>query len=727
MNPLAPAAMADPLASIDNFEAFSRLPEPVRNGVLARLDWIQRIEAAPPGRKGEVVAAAAAALKLSEVQVNRIRREFRDGGWAVLCDGRGRTGGALPDAFKVFVRQLHFNHQRATTGKEVQRVLLERWQLWRESGEARHALPGYDAPPPAGANGIPAGWSDDTLTRLRPAGYELATVRQGAKSAAKFLPGILKTRVGLRFGQVVFCDDEQFDVKVAPRGAGQKPLRPEGFSFLDYLSGCFMHHVIRLRWWDKAGDQYRTLSQMDFTWALVGYLQKTGYRADEAGTCLVMEHGTASGYDNAKLSTFGGWHSLDEALAGVSGGKITVARSGLFNKPAFAGMLFRPQSSGNPNLKGPLESMFSLVRSRMAALPGATGRNRDLKPAEQHGLDLYTGQLLKLWDRLDARHREAMVWPVLTAEKFGEVADAVFAAINARTDHNLEGWAKLGFVVSQLRWTPDERSPWYSNAEAAALPAAARAGLEAMAGTPGCLRSHRLAPAEVARQHEGELTKLADHLVPLLIPREWARPVTVKENRTIAIQDQLLGAEAFTYVCRFTERDSARVIAPGTKLLAYLNPFAPERLVICREDGAYLGTLDQQTRAAFMDSEAIVDQLKGRSELKADLDTGVRPHLAGEMAARQEMKRVNARLANGEPVLPEEVAAARAESARDGVRTRKANEISAALGGAALNPALLLDPDDADDAEDLQAPCMAAAGAFSAAQFLTQTTEPDEY
>ena len=108
-------------------------------------------------------------------------------------------------------------------------------------------------------------------------------------------------------------------------------------------------------------------------------------------------------------------------------------------------------------------------------------------------------------------------------------------------------------------------------------------------------------------------------------------PATVKENRTIAIKDQLLGSEAFTYVCRIEDRDGARVLKPGTKLLCYLNPFAPERLVICREDGAFLGTLHLMTRAGFMDHEAILDQLKERAELKADLDCDVRPHLEGLM------------------------------------------------------------------------------------------------
>jgi hypothetical protein len=361
----------------------------------------------------------------------------------------------------------------------------------------------------------------------------------------------------------------------------------------------------------------------------------------------------------------------------------------------------------------------------MAALPGATGRNRDLKPAEQYGQDLYIGQLMKLWDRLDERHRAAMVLPVLTAEEFGTAAAAVYAAINARTDHALEGWEALGFTQPQLRFTPDARSAWLSRPEVEALDPDSRALLEAKAEKPGHMRPAKLAPADVARQYAGELTKLPDYCIPLLVPTAWARPVTVKDNRTVVIQDQLLGAEPFSYIARIEDRGAVQVLQPGTELLCYLNPYDCERLVICRPDGAFLGTLRQQPRAGFMDQASIVDQMKGRAELKADLDTGVRPYMQPLMDERQEMKRVNDRLAKGEPVLPDEVAAARAESAREGTRTRKANAITTALGGDALATALLLDTDDEDD---LQEPCMAAAGAFSLSQLLTPTeTDDTEY
>ncbi len=681
---------------INDHASFARLPMHVKKRVMIRLDWILKIHDAPRGEKGKLVTMAARNLEVSIATVNRFVMAFENGGWTALCDQRGRRSQGLPAEFKGFVKQLHLQCQRATTCREVHRMLVERWRLWQQTGEDQYAIPGYDTPPPATAAGHPAGWSEDNVLRMRPDKYALAIARQGSKHAAGFLPSILKTRVGVRFGQVVFFDDQDYDVKIAPRGMSQRAIRPQGFNCLDYLSGCFMHHAIRLRWWDKAGDQYRTLTQEDFTWFAISYLQRYGFRRDGEGTTFVFEHGTATGYNNRSLSTFGGYSNFDEALAAVSHGCIRVERSGLFNQPAFAGMLFRPQSSGNPNFKSPLESMFNLVRNRMAALPGATGINRDLKPSEQYGADIYTGQMLKLWERLDDRHRQLIRFPIMTSEEFGGVAATVYDAINARTDHGLEGWDALGFVAPQFRFTPDERSPWLSRDEMMTLPDEVRGVLLAKMETPGHVRPWKLSPVDVARQCAGELTKLPDYAIPLVIPRQWARTATVKQDRTIAISDQLLGPEAFTYVCRIEDGHEARVLSPGTKLLCYLNPFAPERLPVCREDGSFIGTLCQQTRAGFMDTAAIHGQLKERAKLKADLDTGVRPHLEGLKANRAEMKRTNERLALGKPVLPEELAAARCASAMQGQRTAAANRLDRHAEGTNWDAEPLPDMDAVD-------------------------------
>ncbi len=708
---------------VDDHEAFARLSKRMQEAVISRLDWVMRIKSAPHGKKGAVIIAAGQALKVSVPTVSRFVSSFAARGWMALVDQRGSNNPAQPEAFKNFVKSLHLQCQRATSGREVHRMLIERWRAWKRTGDNIHAIPGYETPPPAGPKGYPHGFGEDSVMRLKPDGYCLTVARQGTKRAAGYLPSILKTRVGVKFGEIVLTDDQWYDCRVVAPGFSQKVIRPLGFNVLDFYSGCFMSHTIRFRFWDAEAGHNRELSQQDYVWSVVSYLQTHGYRRDSHGTTLVGEHGTASGFNSKSLSTFAGYHNFDEALLGVTSGHVRFERSGLYNQPAFAGLLFRPQSSGNPNFKSPLESMFNPVRNRMSALPGATGLNREMKPAESYGLDLYAEQMLKVWEKLDERHRKLIQFPLMTAAEFGEVTGQVYHAINARTDHQLEGWEKSGHVAPQFRFTPDERSSWMSREEVSLLPDDIRAMLLAKAETPGHVRPYRLSPADVAKQCANELTKLPDHVIPLLIPREWARQATVKSDRTISIKDQLLGPEAFSYVCRIENGVGATILKPGTKLLCYLNPYSPERLVICKEDGAFLGTLHQQTRAGWLDQGAILEQLKERAELKADMDTAVRPHLEGLMANRAEMKRNNDRLKDGKPVLPDEIAAARAESARGGVRTRKLNEIATAMGADALNSSNLL-PDD--DAEDMQDDCTPVSQLFSAAQFLNSTDDDND-
>lgn len=684
------------LRLIDDHLTLAALPGEVQSEVHERLKWITQVDAAGHGQRGALVRAAGMALDVDAASINRYLARYRQAGWQGLIDGRtkGRNAKCLPEEFKDYVRKLHYQNQRCTTGREVQRQIVERWQAWRSTGDPALAIPGYPTPPPATRQGYPHGWSIDNVLRLRPDAYGLATVRQGAKSGADFLPSILKTRVGLAFGQVVFFDDQDYDVKVVAPGTSQRSLRPQGFNCLDYLSGCFLGHHIRLRWWDTPAEQYRTLTQQEFTWFVIAHLQRYGYRAAE-GTTLVFEHGTATGYSNRELLTFSNHSNFDEALKAVSFGKIVVNRSGLFNAPAFAGMLFRPQSSGNPNFKAPLESMFNLVRNRFAALPGATGLDYTMKPAEQHGQDRYVEQLLKVWERLDAGHRELLRFPIMTAQQFGTAAAAVYAAINARTDHALQGWAECGFVAPQIRFTADERSPWLSQQELATLPEAARCAALALAEVPGHVRSIQLPPSAIAEQGARELTQLPDHVIPLLIPRQWARKAKVKSDRTISLSDSLMGPEPFQYVCRFENRDGASTLKPGTELLCYLNPFNTGRLAICRMDGSFLGTLTQQTRAAFLDTAAIVGQLEERAKLKADLDASVRPHLAGEMARRGADRAWNGRLAAGAPVTPEELHQARSEAGLRGASTRRVAEWGRDIDAATAEAA----------AEALQTPC----------------------
>jgi hypothetical protein len=182
---------------------------------------------------------------------------------------------------------------------------------------------------------------------------------------------------------------------------------------------------------------------------------------------------------------------------------------------------------------------------------------------------------------------------------------------------------------------------------------------------------HRLSRRQVMDMHKSELTKLPKSAVPLLIPRQWAREVTVKSDRTISIQDQLAGPEPFVYLCRLITRNGAEMLRPGLKLLARFNPADPTELCISDENDRYIGHLTATSRIGFMDTETMNARLGERSAIKSDLEAPVRNALAPIMQDRMDMKAHNDRLISGAPVTEEELAAARSESAQQAASTRR--------------------------------------------------------
>jgi hypothetical protein len=673
----------------DELSDFSRLREDVRRDVLTWISAINEINAAGRGAMGRVVSAVCVRLGCSQGTVYRKVEAYKERGWMGLVNQAKCPETGLPPAFKTWVESLHLRNQRDSTGAAVQRIVLDQWALWRRTGDPSHALPGYSTPPPASAKGYPAGFSAKNLNRLKPCEHNRKLGRQGAKAASEFLPSILKTRVGMRFGQVVFFDDQDYDQKIVAPGLSQKAMRPQGFNALDYLSGCFIDYIIRSRYLDTDTDTMKSLNQRDFVWFVIHVLTTVGYRNDEDGSIFVFEHGTASGYNNEKLETANGISKFDEALAFVTGGKLRVERSGLFNQPVFANMLFRPQSSGNFRFKSPIESMFNLVRNESSMLLGQIGLNaRSHGPEENYGLDIYTTQLLSAYTQLSPERQEMIRWPFHTLAQFGQLYSGIYETINARTGHALEGWEQAGHVVPLIRLAPDDSAPWMTPAQLSKLPARTQELALSLLDAPGFTMPHRLSPRQVADMHRSELTKLPKSSVPLLIPRQWAREVTVKSDRTIQIQDQLAGPEPFIYLCRIITRHGAEMLRPGLKLLARFNPADPSELCISDENDSYIGHLTCTSRINFLDTETMVARLGERSAVKAELEAPVRAALTPVMDDRLSMREHNDRLISGAPVTEEERAAARSESAHKAVTTRRhrswqehldADQVSAAI------------------------------------------------
>ena len=63
----------------------------------------------------------------------------------------------LPAAFVAFLKS-YILSSHFTSVRRLHRGLILRWTLWMD-GHSGNALPGYAAPPAAGPNGLPIGWS----------------------------------------------------------------------------------------------------------------------------------------------------------------------------------------------------------------------------------------------------------------------------------------------------------------------------------------------------------------------------------------------------------------------------------------------------------------------------------------------------------------------------------------------------------------------------------------
>lgn len=686
--------MTPHLITAHELDELANLPAAERDSVKVWLAAVAEISRANRGNKVAIVAGIAARMACTQGTVYRKLAAYHAHGWRGLINGTKILGAkGHPQAFRDYVAALFLHHQRDTSGAEVHRSICAQWSAWCRTGDARHAIPGYLTPPPAGPHGYPPGFSAKTIQRMRPDQHAMRLIRQGPKRASEFLPSILKTRVGTRFGQVVFWDDQDYDNKIVAPGTSLKAMRPQGFNCIDYFSGCFLDYCIRMRYLDADTATVKSLTQKDFVWFVVTYLQRHGYRDDDDGTIFVMEHGTASGYNNQQLTTATGLHNFDDALAFVTGGKIKVERSGLFNQPAFAGMLFRPQSSGNFRFKSPLEGMFNLVRNYSTSIPGQIGLNaRSHGPEENYGLEKYAEQLLKIHATLSPEKQELIKYPLLNLAQFGQIMAAVYDAINCRTDHMLEGWDTLGHCLPLIRLAPDDTAPWMTQADLAKLPPRSLELALSLLDAPGYTKSAKLSPAQVAATYRSELTKIPDSAVPLLMPMEWAKAVKVRSNRTIVIQDQLTGPEPFTYLARIVTKHGAEMLRPDLDCLAFFNPIDPSKLYLCDMNGSWIGALTATSRIAFTDHDAMLHRLGERSAIKADLEAPVRQAMAATMDTRTDMRDHNRRLATGAPVTAEEIAAARSESAQRGATTRQINEWTQQLDDDATAAALATEP-----------------------------------
>ncbi|WP_193214962.1 helix-turn-helix domain-containing protein [Luteolibacter marinus] len=678
-----PSTSIASLRHIDDHAAFARLPQSVQSDVLVKLGWMIRLENAGHGAKGGIVEAAADALDVSATAINRYLRRFRKRGWKGLIDKRSRGVGAkgLPVRFQEHVRGLYDTHSRTDDGAEVHKTLVADWHLWRATQDPQHAIPGYAVPPkPDPKTRLPHGWSLENIRRLCPPEYQRSRGKQGNKAASKHLPSVLTTRIGSAFLARICFDDQQYDNMLADGVLALSGIteasRPVGFNAIDFATAFHFPHHLRLLYKDTEEDRKKTLTSEEFTWVVVNLLLTEGYRTDDLGTELIFEWKTANAWANKQFSTLNGFSRFEDAVKAVTQGKCWVSRSGKFDKPMFADMYFRPQVSGNFKFKTWIESAFRLVRTMMQALPGPTGRHFELAPEELHGIQKRERQLLTaIADHLSPRHAAMIRHQLLSFQEFAELVSAVYRAINARTDHHLEGWPQLGYTRQIWRSRP-ESDLWFERHELPEDEIERSMILRRLNANPDELtRELYLSPEQAAAmgRRDPAIRKFQHEWIPLVIPREWSKTVTVGKDHCVTLPNPLWPTTKEQYVARLKTRTGHETLQAGTKLVCYPNPINPDELAVCHPDGGFLGVLHRVVRAAAHDTAAKLAQLEVRAQVERDLSTPLHLRLGGIAEQRTERERHNQRILDGKPVLPEEIAQARHEAGVKGRKTAAEN------------------------------------------------------
>lgn len=645
---------------ITEFDSFAKQPPDVVADVMRKVSWIARINAAGYRDKGMLVKAACADLKAGQGTLYRWISSFKAENWRGLVDGRVTGGKGLPDRFKSHIAAIWDSHQRDNDdGAEVQRVLVDQWNLWRSTLDHNQAIPGYTTPPlPDPATGLPAGWSPQNIRRHRPHKAALALAKHGQKEASKFLPSVITTRVGSAVLSRLLFDDQDYDNMLADGVLALAGLpgtaRPVSFNCLDFYTARHMAHHLRVI--KRDGDVNRGLTGKEFNWFTVEMLMTTGYRDDSLGTELILEHGKANTWSNKDMETLNGFHSFDPAIEFLTGGKVYTNRSGKFEGPVFAGLCFAAQSTGNFRFKTWIESSFRLLRIYMQALPAPIGSfARVNKREEIYGMTQAADDMAKIIrecpDRTLAEYIAANVRrEMMDVPTFATLVSAIYRAVNFSTTHSLEGWRQCRFTVPLWRrrpeseeWFPESQLPiLYPDPEERKLIIRLINSDSRLTKVDLMSREEAYTLSMAADRHV--IKKLQPQMIGHLLPMEWADNVTVGANHAFTLANPLWEDARETYVACWEERTGRITLDGGTRLRVYHNPFGSGRAILYTLDGSFVTQLFPTARATPFDPAAKLEQLKVRSTIKSGHEAHLRARMDDIATARQEDKEFNREL-----------------------------------------------------------------------------------
>lgn len=597
--------------NLDDIIELQTLSDANKERVRLLSDAFEKIDSLPP-RSSRMEAYRLLATELSAklpamtrkakaISVSSLMRlygEWKQRGWRALVVNYARRSDyvSLPGPFINAWQQLYLEFQVDLSGKQAHDALLCRLAAWR-AGDTKSAIPGYAEPPPNQAGkDYPAGWSKPNLMRHKPNKLVTTLIKHG-RSAAKGESGPLvrRTRRDLEPGELIVFDDVWQDHEVMFPGS-RTTVRPLGLVALDVASGKQVAWGLRPRLRNDDGKSVG-LKAFDMEMLITDVICRLGVHPK--GTVFAMERGTAnvSAKTEEFLKQFG----------------VRVERGGVDRAAAFLGAI--PGAfKGNSRFKAALESHHNLCHNALSFLPGYTGKDRT-PPEPTQGMALAYNALVRKAERegLPEHIRNRLGVGHVDWTTFFEVYSEIVRRINARTDHNLEGWERR--MITEVRLAAD--APW-THFDATQFPPEFATALTA---NPNMHRVRRMSPDEVWAAGAGKLKRIRFSAFGEI----FCQPDRVNGNiqdarivrRVTSRHEFELPASAddpteYIFSAEIEMPDKRRcILNSGEQYKVLLNPFSGgEELCVFGLDGSYIGSsYSRKIRVPYNDNEAILPAL----------------------------------------------------------------------------------------------------------------------
>lgn len=628
--------------------------------------WLRAFEKADfSAGVGKAIDRVANMMRVSPQTARRYYDRLVHGGgrWEAIVDGRRIkpiTGDSLTSRkeFRQFITALAERHQRKS--KPAYRKFLNAWAS-REAIPGAEDFPGWPEPP----------FSYRTFCRIlknETNQQKLRSIRVGTTSKTGVdLAQVFTTRNGLHVGAVFQIDDMWHDNWVM-YGNDPKPRRVMELGILDLFSGCRPHWGCMPRLENEAGGM-RNIRGPEMRQFMAGFLWNFGVHP--AGTRFMLEHGTAAlPPDVIELLNSCGLN-IQIDLQPIEG-----RQNALLN-------YWGSSQGGNFHAKAALESLHNLLHNELGHLALQTGSHHS-------GLQgpLTTDPKLKWIESTlraiakNAPHRLDLFRKMGALDFHSEfiplINDIYTFGINGRTDHNLEGWEKLGFIRTEYTAAPGS-GHYLTDSSFLALPKASQFAItEAAKQDPkNWMRRRKLSPMEVWNSGKSQLRPVAAPIICDILGRDLAREVKVK-GAYIRFYDKDIAPDELIYEARATFLNGAqRELSSGEKFSAMVLPFCPKHLFLLDAKDKYFGHCELVQRHTANDRVALIAAAGHKAHRNAEIHEPLRVRHA-EMVNQEAAERAyNNRLADPmQPVTEEEKSEARSAAGHRGQITAANNRLA---------------------------------------------------